>query len=250
MAAVVHYRVQWRLAAATVALVVFAFAEFSWLRLVRNSPTGGAAAAALIATVPLGLAFAISRIRAGKWKWWAVALLLLTALPLSIVNGLRCCRQCGTYQKYMDLGWGIGNAWVHLPLARAAKPTCVLRDYYGGDHRHDWGFCTESVLGLYGLNTPVSGGVIACGSEYRSRFASWYEEDESARVLVASKVASGEVTADEVRRLFGLPRQYRRVASVPPGTHALVRKAGEWMGESLWYMTDERQWPPEAPVAK
>jgi hypothetical protein len=247
MAVVVQSPIRWRAMTPWIVIPVFAFAEFSWLRLTPDaSMTRGIAAAAVAATVPVALGFVVWARRDRKRAWPGFALLLALALPLSVASGLRGCRGCGSYQEFVDLGWGIGRDWIRIPLGRDTRPSRALRDFHGGDHLHDWGFCHRRYMGAYILNTVVSGGSIACGGDgYRNRFSNWYERDEGAPSLVAGRIAAGEVTADEVRRLSGLPRSHHRVASVPPGTHALVRKAGAWMGEPLWFTDDEADWPPE-----
>lgn len=104
--------------------------------------------------------------------------------------------------------------------------------------------------GAFLFNMVVTGGYRSCGSGHVNRLGSRYEGDGEFRDLLKSKIKSGEVSEDQIRLLLGLSMDFHRHTSVPPGTHALVKKAGEWMGEYFWFPALEKDWPPEEAISK
>ncbi|MCK6480279.1 MAG: hypothetical protein L6R43_09040 [Planctomycetes bacterium] len=250
MTVVTPSRVRWGSVALVAALPAIAVCEFLCLKLLPDTPTWGAAVGGIVVAVLVVAPILLWRIRGPRWVWAGLGLAVVIGLPLSFLRGLDCCKTCGMYRRHVDLGWGVGDAWLRLPLGRSARTTHALSDFFDETHRHDWGFCFQHMDGAFLLNTVISGGYRSCGSSYRNRFSARYEEDEAFRSLVKGKIATGETTPEQVRLLLSLPLSFHRISSVPSGTHALVKKAGEWMGEYFWYPELEKDWPPEEATSK
>ncbi len=77
-------------------------------------------------------------------------------------------------------------------------------------------------------------------------FARRYEESASFRDEVKERTRTGEATREEIRRLIALDRWPSRSRPLPKGTHALLLRAGAWLGEPVWPEIREEEWPPES----
>lgn len=180
-----------------------------------------------------------------------VAFLLVLLLPMSKGTGSFRCPDCGSRNSERWLSWGIRESWFTFWRSDTVAPSRAYEDLFDEAHGHRWPLGSGKVEGIFGVNTPVSGGVKFSGVAVPNDFARAYEDSEEFRTRIQEKIESREVTREEVRRLIGLPAYsnalYHRLRTVPPGTHALVRRAREWLGEDLWPPpTEHRPWPPEA----
>ena len=220
------------------------------LHLLLDTPLWEASLGSVLLTTLAVVPEVLWRTNHRRWARAWLVLVPLLGLPLSYIDGAEACLRCGTHRNYAALGWGVGGAWVRVPVWRATRPSRAFADFFDGGHEHAWKGSREHMRGAFLFNTILTGGYKACGSGYLNRFCSRYEDDGAFRDLVQGKMRAGEVSADQVRLLLGLSMNFHRHASVPPGTHALVKKAGEWMGEHFWPPESEEAWPPERPEAR
>jgi hypothetical protein len=217
--------------------------------LLETPPLEATLGAILLAA--LGLAPLLLWRRQGPaWLRVGVVLVPVLLLPASWVDQGLWCRLCGTFREHAAVGWGLGSDWFRIPVRSTTRTSRACEDFFGTDHEHDFRGHTD-MDGILGFNSLICGGHRICGSPYWNPFGRRYNEDEAFRALVKGKVRAGEVTADEVRFLLGhrYPPMMSRIP-VPPGTHALVRKAETWLGEPLWSQYGPEYWPPESPAAR
>ncbi len=177
----------------------------------------------------------------------AAAVLLL---PMSGGMGSFNCADCGSHLSRRKFHWGIGRPWITFWRGETVRPSRVAREFFSEGHEHRWPLGNTRVEGVFRWNTLISGGFVSCGVLVPNGFSRACEDSEEFLGRVKSLIAAGEISPEEVRTLCGLPDGWRlhRIASVPAGSYALVRRANRWLEEArrdpLW--EEGRDWPPEA----
>lgn len=188
--------------------------------------------------------------------WCLVAAILLS--PVSRGDGREVCLQCGSTKDYWFLGYGVWGVWFRFWASEEVVPSKVLREFFPPGHVHPWTGDGGLVRGAFVVNTIITNGYRACGFRLPNSLVRECNGSDSTLALVRGKLESGETTREELIRICSIPESPHRARTVPPGTHALVRKANGWMDvkngvrtglpEPLWFPeTPDRPWPPEEP---
>ena len=234
------------------ALAVFLIALASGLLLflVLDSGPWGSALGAVFLTALAVTPRLLWNARLPRTAKTCAVLLPALLLPLSTATGDRTCVECGSHCAYREWGWGIGSPWIRIPRSSELHVSHAGEEYFAVGHAHAWRSGDERLGGAFGVNTLLSGGWISCGWYYPSEFGRRFEDDGAFRGRIGERVRAGDVTADQVRLLLSLPGNIHRVGTVPPGTHALLARAGAWLGRPLWYGSPEFAWPPEGPAPR
>jgi hypothetical protein len=146
--------------------------------------------------------------RAG-WSWRG-AWIILVVVALGLTSNERamwCCTECGSFLDTDRWGIAIGGsepcdeAGFPFRDRRIVRESRVRRRFFAGTHEHSWALSHTRNAGVPGLWSPSS-----CLGHYPNRYCYEFERDGGVREAVDARIASGEVTEDEIRAMLRLDR--------------------------------------------